>query len=147
MLSYDARVYNGHEYNNNQHGYCCRHYLKFNGDECTNPGTIEGVNSMNRDIDLHRPSISMLLQFRPSILLLLLLYLYLLMYIAADLTLFSAPPSPVPLLFPSFHLHSSAEYYGNNHLQWSILYTQHKTCMQFGKHSKTIRSCGSQFKL
>ena len=61
MLSYDARVYNGHEYNNNQHGYCCRHYLKFNGDECTNPGTIEGVNSMNRDIDLHRPSISMLL--------------------------------------------------------------------------------------
>ena len=54
MMSYEARV----NTDTNQLK-CCRHYLKFNGKECTQPGTIEGINTMNNKVNVHRPNISM----------------------------------------------------------------------------------------
>ena len=57
MMSYEARCYWGHGDSVNLDP-CCRHYLKFNGAECTNPGTIEGVNYLMKTAELQRPNIS-----------------------------------------------------------------------------------------
>ena len=56
MLSYMARVYIGH--GNDNYDNCCRHYIKFNGNECTTPGTIEGINYLNKNTNLYRPNMS-----------------------------------------------------------------------------------------
>ena len=61
LVSYDARNYLNHEKGFNS--VCCRHYIKFNGNECTTPGTIEGINTLNMNANLHRPNISRLLLY------------------------------------------------------------------------------------
>ena len=60
MMSYDARCYYGH--GNGNYDACCRHYIKFNGNECTTPGTIEGINYLNKNTNLHRPNLSKFIQ-------------------------------------------------------------------------------------
>ena len=57
LMSYDARCWWGHGDSTN-YAQCCRHYIKFNGNECTTPGTIEGINYLNKDTNLHRPNLS-----------------------------------------------------------------------------------------
>ena len=50
--------YEGRSWHKNTWAPCCRHYIKFNGNECTTPGTIEGINYLNKNTNLHRPNIS-----------------------------------------------------------------------------------------
>ena len=61
-MSYDARVYWGHGDSANFNP-CCRHYIKINGAECTNPGPIEGINYLIKKTDLHRPNLSKLTSY------------------------------------------------------------------------------------
>ena len=55
MVSYNALAYS--DDNDLQ---CCRYYLKFNGHECTEPGTIEGASAINKNIAVYQSNISML---------------------------------------------------------------------------------------
>ena len=51
MMSYDSRT-------TGTPPSCCRYYIKFNGNECTTPGSIEGATYSNRDVNLHVSGIS-----------------------------------------------------------------------------------------
>lgn len=52
-LSSDARSYR--EYGDTTYDPCCRYYFKINGAECSNPGPIEGITHLNKQVNLHRP--------------------------------------------------------------------------------------------
>ena len=58
MMSYNSR---SKSYDNELS--CCRYYLKFNGHECIQPGTIEGASAINNKLDLYQSNISMLCYF------------------------------------------------------------------------------------
>ena len=55
LMSADSRSY---YHDSGSYDPCCRHYFNINGGACTDPGTIEGINYLNKRTNLHRPNLS-----------------------------------------------------------------------------------------
>ena len=59
MMSYDATV----KLLADSNYRTCRHIIHFNGEPCTNPGSINGAIHINKKVTLHRPNISLYIYY------------------------------------------------------------------------------------